>query len=298
MIFKPKRVAILGVNGMLGSSLFRVLSENEGLTIYGFCRNVASTSWFAEHKREFLFADLDILNDRYLMERFETLQIDSVINCVGIIKQLPHSRDYIESLSVNSLLPHRLAKICAALGIRLIHFSTDCVFDGVDGGYTEADVPNATDLYGRSKLLGEVTYGKSITLRTSIIGHELGSCNSLVDWFLSQKSQVRGFRRAIFSGLPTVEVSRVIEKYVLPNEQLNGLYHLSVAPIDKFSLLKMISEVYGFNVELEADDSVSVDRSLVSSKFQIQSGYAPPSWVDLIKSMRLDAELHGLVNLN
>jgi dTDP-4-dehydrorhamnose reductase len=175
--------------------------------------------------------------------------------------------------------------MCALAGARLIHMSTDCVFDGQQGRYTEADVSNAQDLYGRSKFLGEVDYPHAVTLRTSIIGHELGSHHGLVDWFLSQKQGVKGFSRAVFSGLPTVELARVMRDYVIPNPGLRGVYHVSAEPIDKYSLLKILAEVYGKNIPIEPDDKLVIDRSLDSTRFRQATGYRPPTWPELVRRM-------------
>jgi len=124
-----------------------------------------------------------------------------------------------------------------------------------------------------------------VTLRTSIIGHELNSQTSLVDWFLSQTGVVKGYKKAIFSGLPTVELANVIKDYVIPNRNLQGLYHVSVEAIDKHTLLNLIAHVYGKDIEIEADEKVQIDRSLDSSRFQQATGYMPPSWPQLIEKM-------------
>jgi dTDP-4-dehydrorhamnose reductase len=184
------------------------------------------------------------------------------------------------------LLPHRLARHCALAGARLVHISTDCVFSGARGGYLESDPSDAMDLYGRSKYLGEVDYPHAITLRTSIIGHELGTAHGLVGWFLSQRSSVKGYRRAVFSGLPTVELAKLIRDHVIPRTELRGLYHVSAAPIDKYSLLGLISDTYDFRIEIVPDDQVVIDRSLNSSRFRAASGWNPAEWPALIQAMR------------
>ncbi len=185
-----------------------------------------------------------------------------VLNCIGVVKQRVASNDPLVSIPVNAVLPHRLARCCALLGARLVHISTDCVFSGRAGHYAETAVPDAEDLYGRSKLLGEVDGVNAITLRTSIIGRELGSRNGLLEWFLSQQGSVRGFTRAIFSGLTTDELTRVIARYVLPRPDLTGVWHVGAAPISKHDLLGILRDVYDRRIAIEPDDTVAIDRSL------------------------------------
>jgi dTDP-4-dehydrorhamnose reductase len=183
------------------------------------------------------------------------------------------------------MLPHRLARLCDLAGARLVHVSTDCVFSGTKGMYTESDFPDANDLYGRSKYLGEVDYPNAITLRTSIIGHELEGARSLLCWFLAQSNSVRGFTKAVFSGVPTVEMARIIRDFVLPRPELHGLYHVSVAPISKYELLKLVAQTYGTLTAIEPSDQVVIDRSLDSTRFRASTGYRPPAWPELVRTM-------------
>jgi dTDP-4-dehydrorhamnose reductase len=188
---------------------------------------------------------------------------------------------------VNSVYPHRLAVICESNGARLIHISTDCVFDGSTGSYVESDRSNATDLYGMSKYMGEVNDKPgAITLRTSIIGHELNSRDALLEWFLSQTGSIQGFTRAFFSGLPTVELARVIRDYVIPKSELHGLYHVSATPISKFDLLSRVAKTYGKRIEIISDGEFIIDRSLNSERFQTETGYSAPDWPALVEAMK------------
>lgn len=273
---------------MLGSTLFRKLSTYSSLQVFGTVRDSRSISFLPAPLHEKLIPNINIEGETDLLAAFAASKPDIVLNCVGIIKQLPSSHNHLESLTINAILPHRLANYSKAMGSRLIHFSTDCVFSGKKGMYQETDLPDAYDLYGRSKLLGEVDYDNSVTLRTSIIGHELNSSNSLVDWFLSQSGNVKGYRKAIFSGLPTIEIARVVGDYVIPDEQLSGLYHLSVHPINKFDLLSIISETYGKRIDITPDDQVEIDRSLNSDRFRLATGFKPKPWKQLIKEMHDD----------
>lgn len=270
---------------MLGSTLLRYFYSQTDLEVYGTARSVHSIQSFSEDLRLRVLLNVDVENLDHLLRVFADVRPDVVINSVGVVKQLSESSDPLVALPINSLLPHRLAKLCAAAGARLIHFSTDCVFSGVRGGYLESDPPDAYDMYGRSKLFGEVDYSNAITLRTSLIGHELSGSRSLVSWFLSQKGSVRGFTKAFFSGLPTVEIARVIEQFVLPNPHLRGLYHLSAEAISKHDLLLLVRDIYGKKVDIIPDDSLVIDRSLDSTRFREATGFAPKPWPELVQAM-------------
>lgn len=286
-----RRVLVLGASGMLGNAVLRVLGQGDD-EVWGTIRSASSAARFAEGIRSRLVDGVDVENIDALMRVFGDVRPHVVVNCVGLVKQLADAADPLAALPINALLPHRLARLCAVVGARLIHISTDCVFDGADGNYLESDRPNAVDLYGRSKLLGEVDYPHAITLRTSIIGHELGSPHGLVDWFLSQEGSVRGFPRAVFSGLTTVELARVIRDMVLPRPDLRGVYHVSVDPISKFDLLTLVAKVYGKTIEIVPDETLVIDRSLDSTRFRQATGYRPPQWPQLVAGLR-DFGLRG-----
>lgn len=281
-----KRLLVLGASGMLGNAVIRLFAQDASWRATGTTRSASQHLKFPDHIRHNLINGVDVENFDSLSAAFASAKPDVVINCVGVVKQLAEANDPLAAIPINSLLPHRLARLCAVAGARLVHLSTDCVFDGTKGNYTESDRPDAYDLYGRSKLLGEVDYENAITLRTSIIGRELGSAHSLIDWFLAQDGQVRGFTRAIFSGLPTVELARVIKEYVLPRPHLRGLYHVSAQPISKFDLLQLVAQAFGKTVEIVPDAKVTIDRSLDSSRFRQKTGYQPPSWPELVARLR------------
>ena len=279
------RILIFGASGMLGNALLRYFAAKESFQVVASVRNADSLRNTAYEPNYQLITGVDAENLDDLHRVFDEARPDVVVNCVGVVKQLAAAEDALVSIPLNSLLPHRLARLCAATGSRLIHISTDCVYSGKKGGYVESDLPDADDLYGRSKLMGEVGYPHAITLRTSLIGHELRGARSLVNWFLAQEGSVRGFTKAIFSGLPTVEIARVIEEYVLPHPELHGLYHLSVGPINKHDLLSMVKDVYGKQIEIIPDDSLVIDRSLDSTRFQQATGFVPKPWPELVQAM-------------
>lgn len=280
------RVLVLGVTGMLGSAVFRVFSEKPEFSVWGTLRNSSAQRFFPSNKHSHLITNVDVLDQDSLVAIFQRVKPNVVINCVGLIKQLENAKDPLTVLPINAMLPHRLSKLCALIGARLIHVSTDCVFSGSKGGYHEFDLSDAEDLYGKSKFIGELHEDThAITLRTSIIGHELNSTNALLGWFLSQNGTVNGYSKAVFSGLPTVELARVMRDYVIPNSKLHGLYHVSAKPIAKLNLLRLISIQYGKDIEIRPNDSLVIDRSLNSERFTNVTGYVAPEWPDLIKLM-------------
>ncbi len=280
-----KNVLIMGATGMLGNTLFRFFSKENGFQTFGTVRSKQYLRLFSESYNSRLIPKIDVFSKKSLDRVFLISKPDVVINCVGIVKQLSASYDPIMAIPINSLFPHQLMKLCDKSNSRLIHISTDCVFSGKKGMYTELDVPDADDIYGRSKLLGEVNYKNSITLRTSIIGHELSSNRSLIDWFLSQSGSIKGYSKAIFSGIPTVELAKLILKYVIPNKELHGLFHVSSNPINKYDLLKLVSEVYKKRIDIIEDQSLIIDRSLDSSKFRSLTDFEPLDWKNLVQSM-------------
>lgn len=271
---------------MLGNAVLRLFAQSEGYEVTGSARSAAVLRLLPDALRSKVHCGVDVENADHLTRLFALARPDVVINCVGLVKQLTEADDPLATIPVNSLLPHRLARLCAVAGARFVHMSTDCVFSGTKGNYCESDLPDAQDLYGRSKLLGEVVeHAHAITLRTSIIGHELASSHGLVGWFLAQNGSVKGYRRAVFSGFPTVELARIIRDFVLPNAQLHGLYQVSAAPIDKLALLKLVAAEYGHSIEIVPDDRVIIDRSLDSSRFRQSTGYEPPDWPELVRRM-------------
>ncbi len=293
------RVLIVGVTGMLGSALHQVFAPDPRYETWGTLRDAGARRFFAERDHARLLHGVDIGDQDVLVSVLNLVRPDIVINAVGVIKQLAVTNDPLIVLPVNAIFPHRLAGLCALDGARLIHISTDCVFSGRKGRYTESDGSDAEDLYGKSKYMGEVhDRPHVITLRTSGIGHELDSRHGLLEWFLGEPGPVRGYSHAIYTGLPWVELARVILEYVLPRSDLNGLYHVSSDPISKLDLLRIIAKVYGKRIEIIPDDAVRIDRSLDSTRFRTATGYVPAAWPELVASMhahRPTAPGHALV---
>ena len=278
---------------MLGHALFVQLSLQDSLNVYATVRSPKGLSrWFSQDLLKKICADVDANNFDSVTNIIVSIQPDIVINCIGLVSESRIANDLLSVISINSLLPHRISLICKEANVQMIHISTDGVFDGKKGGYTEKDKVNISDIYGMTKFLGEVSYPHCLTLRTSIIGHELIKKTGLVEWFLSQEEKVRGYTKAIYSGLPTIELAEIISDYILPNDKLSGIYHVSSEPISKYDLLKLIADRYGKKIEIEPYDEPVIDRSLDSSIFCSVTGYNPPSWTELIDKMYLDYIKH------
>jgi dTDP-4-dehydrorhamnose reductase len=279
------KVLVLGVTGMLGHTLFSQLASDNNLDVYGSARSSDFNRFFSPEYCQKIIYPVHGEDFESLTIFLTELKPKVVINCMGIIKQLPAADDALKIITMNALLPHRLAVICKAIGAKLIQISTDCVFSGKKGNYCEDDLPDPQDLYGRTKLLGELSYPHCLTIRTSIIGHELKSANGLVEWFLSQKDEVKGFTHALYSGFPTIELAKILKDYVLKNVNLQGLYQVSADPISKYKLLKLIAQVYKKPIQIEPEDGLHVNRTLNSTRFKQCTGYSPPTWPELICRM-------------
>ena len=280
------RILVLGASGMLGSAMVYVLSRSIDLKVFATIRAKFSDHHQLNVSSLNLITDVDVTSDASLERAFLTARPAVLINCVGVIKQLAAAQDPYTCIAINALLPHRLNQMCKAYGTKLVHISTDCVFSGHQGNYSEDDVSDCVDLYGRTKLLGEVSDANAVTLRTSIIGHEFNDgTNGVLGWFLSQSGHCDGYERAVFSGLPTVKLAHLIKDYVLPNMDLNGLYHVGAAPITKFDLLTLLSGTYHKKISIVPKSEPVLDRSLDVTKFFRATGYVAPDWQDLIAHM-------------
>jgi dTDP-4-dehydrorhamnose reductase len=275
------RILILGGDGMLGHQVLRQFEGRHDARVTlrkpeSAYRRIPlfnhNNAYYGIDARAFAAVDR-------VIGRFRP---QAVVNAIGIVKQRGDADDPVLNIEINSLFPHRLAAACAHIGARLVHLSTDCVFDGTKGRYSERDAPNASDLYGRSKLLGEVGYAPGITLRTSMIGPELFRKAGLVEWFLAQRGSVRGYTRAVFSGFTTIELSRVIERAIVARPELHGVYHASAAPITKHDLISLIKRKLRLKVAIIRDASLRIDRSLDSARFKRDFAYSPPSWDSMI----------------
>ena len=282
------RALVLGAAGMLGHRVWRELHDHMDAyaAVRGRGAHYAALQWFDEAR---IIDGVDVASDEHLRRAFSLAKPDVVVNAVGIVKQRQDASDAVQSIAINALLPHRLAALCTESGVRLVHLSTDCVFSGSRGNYGEADTPDARDLYGRSKLLGEVDAEGCLTVRTSMVGRELGSTRGLIEWFMTRRGETaKGFTRARFSGLTTSELSRVIRDLIQHRPELHGVWHVAGEQISKHDLLAMVNRAFGLDITLVADDSFLCDRTLDASRFMHATGYRPPTWTAMVAELAAD----------
>jgi dTDP-4-dehydrorhamnose reductase len=284
---KKNKILVLGISGMLGVTLFQHLSSFKQNEVYGTLR---------DKKRIFksnpnIFYGYDAEKNEKFFNLIEKLNPDYVINCIGIIKQRDQNKSYSKTIFINSIFPKNISSFCTLYKIKFIQISTDCVYDGKKGNYYEYNSSNAKDLYGMSKYLGEVYDNNHLTIRTSIIGNEIRNKKSLLEWVISQNNdKVFGYMNAIYSGLTTLELSKIINKYFL-NFKFTGLYHVSSKPISKYDLIKLIIIEFGLKIKLLKNSSFRVDRSLNDKKFRKISGYKHKPWKKMIKELK-DNQFH------
>jgi dTDP-4-dehydrorhamnose reductase len=287
----PVKVTVLGASGMLGHKMFQRLRSIFPSTT-AIMRRTKTSPPFC-HIGFFHGSDVsdgvDCMDTNVLHHTLAGIQPDFIVNCVGIIKQRPQASDAAASIAINALLPHQLAAWARGWGGRVIHFSTDCVFSGVRGSYTEEDPSDAQDLYGRSKFLGEAESENVLALRTSMIGREIEEHRSLLDWFLAQKGcSVLGYRRVIYSGVTTNHLADLVTSIIRDHPGLSGLFQVASAPISKYELLCLLRAAYSADIVIEPDDREVSDRSMCGEKLRRAIGYVAPSWPDLVQQLVAD----------
>jgi len=280
------RILILGGDGMLGHQLLKSLAPRHEVRVT-LRQDLEAYAPYRLFDNDNAYTGIDVRSLERLTEVFADFRPQAVINAVGIVKQRPTAKESIPSLEINSLLPHRLSILCKAVGARLVHLSTDCVFSGQKGNYRENDPSDAEDLYGKTKYLGEVHDSHCLTLRTSIIGRELSRHKSLLEWFLAQTGTVKGFTKAIYTGFTTLEMSRIIEDMLMIHPDACGVYQVSSDPINKYELLLLFREKLSPKIEIVADESFCCDRSLDSTRFRKEFVYTPPTWETMIEELRV-----------
>ncbi len=279
------RILILGGDGMLGHCLWHHFASRHETRVT-LRLGIDAYSGLGVFDADHVFAGVDVRHVDDLLRVFAEFRPEAVINAIGIVKQRDEAKAALPSLEMNAVFPHRLSSICGAAGARLIHMSTDCVFSGDRGGYTEDDPSDARDLYGRTKYLGEVRDEHCVTLRTSIIGLELSRNASLIEWFLVQRGTISGYRKAIYTGFTTMEMARIIERILTRHPDLSGLWQVASQPIDKYNLLSGLSARLGRDdIDIRPEDSFACDRSLVADRFTAATGYQAPGWDEMLDEL-------------
>jgi dTDP-4-dehydrorhamnose reductase len=285
------RILVLGGDGMLGHKVYQVLAAGHEVAATFLSASGAWTTFpmYEGAAAELMLGGVDAGDFHTVVRAVARARAQVVINCIGIIKQLEEANDPILALTVNAVFPHRLADLCAATGARLIHMSTDCVFSGRKGRYTEGDVSDAEDLYGRSKYLGEVDRPGCLTIRTSIIGRDFLKQSALLEWFLAQRGgRVRGYRNAVFSGLTTQALARVMGDLIERHADLHGVVQVASEPITKLDLLSRIRDAMGLDVTIEPYDDPRCDRSLDPARFVAATGNSIPTWDEMVAELAAD----------
>jgi len=283
------KILVLGVAGMLGHKVYQMLATAFDVagTIRSDYSNVSRFGFFRESD---IIPNVDAVKISLIEAIIERIAPDVVINCIGIVKSVNEAQDRLSNIWINSLFPHQLYEICTRGKTRLIHISTDCVFSGRKGNYQENDIPDAEDIYGKTKYLGEVSGEGVLTIRTSLIGRELSTTNNLIEWFLSNRGgKVNGFTNAIFSGFPTLHFAQITAKIIAKEQNLSGVYHISSEPISKFELLTLIRDRMGLDIEIEEYPDFYCDRSLDSTLYRNKTGFEPLSWAAMIDEFAHDA---------
>ena len=281
------KILILGSTGLLGNTLTKYFLDREYFQTFASIRDYSKIKFFNKKYHEKFVYINNILDKRETEKIIKNIKPDVLINCLGLTnKKIFNSNQSEDFISINSLLPYRLQKICEDLGSRLIHFSTDCIFSGDKGFYSEKEIPDPPDIYGKSKLLGELDFENTLTIRKSVIGHELISRNGLLEWFLYQNKFVEGYKNVIFSGTTVLELAILIEKYIIPRSELKGIINITGESISKFDLLKIIADIYNKKIDIIPNELIKLDRSLDGSQFTKLTGYHPKPWPSLIKDMK------------
>ena len=281
------KILILGSSGLLGNTLTKYFFQNNSFQTFGTLRDFSKIYFFREKYHRNFVEFSNILDFVELEKKIRDIKPNVIINCLGLTnKKRIVNFDLVQQyININSLFPHKLCEICSRYSVRLIHFSSDCVFSGLKGFYSENDFADPIDIYGKSKLMGELNYKNSITIRKSVIGHEITSKNGLLEWFLNQRNDVEGYKKVFFSGLTVLELGKIIVDYILPRNNLNGLFNIAGQTISKFQLLKIIADVYQKPIEIIPNELINIDRSLDASKFNKLTGYESKPWHELIKAM-------------
>jgi dTDP-4-dehydrorhamnose reductase len=282
-----KKILIIGASGMIGSALVSFFSKVGEFSVFGSIRSLDIPNFFNKFNNVKIFNSINLDKKNSLLSVINLISPDIVINCVGVVKQSEEIKNYYNTIFLNSLFPHYLYELSSKHSFRLIHISSDCVFSGNKGNYSETDVTDPNDLYGLTKLLGEIKSGNAITIRASLIGHEIYRKQGIVEWFLSQDGNVQGYNKAIFSGVTSIEFARIIYENIIPNHNLKGLYHISSFPISKYDLLLLIKNIYNkTSINIIGSNKIIINRSLNSSNFQNHTGYLVKEWPQMIKEMK------------
>jgi len=286
---KKQKILILGGGGTLGHKLWQLLPSRFPETFVSIRKNRDFYARCGLFTGPNVIDSLDLRDFNRLNAVLDEVKPSVIVNCAGVTLRSKEALDKNSAISINALLPHRLAEWCAKNGARLIHFSTVCVFDGKTGGYTEDSLPDARDLYGITKALGDVSAPFALTLRSSFIGREIFGGTELLEWFLAQKGKkIKGFTKALFTGLTTNKLAELVGDLIEKHPSLNGLYNVSSETLSKYEMLKLMKEAYKLDVEITPDDGFECRRDLKGDRFEKAAGFVCPPWRQLMAEMAAD----------
>lgn len=268
------KILVLGATGMAGHTISIYLSEaGHNVTAFSrskfkYCNNINGD-----------ITDFDFLNKVIIEGNY-----DAIINAIGILNQ-DAEENKARAVLLNAYLPHYLSDITRNMKARVIHMSTDCVFSGKTGGYTETSFRDGESFYDKSKALGELENNKDLTFRNSIIGPDMNKNGiGLFNWFMKQEGEVKGFTKAIWTGVTTLTLAKAMERAL--EENLTGLYNLvNNESINKFELLKLFNKyMKGNSLDISPSDKISVDKSLINNRKDFS--FVVPSYEDMVIEMK------------
>mgnify|MGYP001284408597 CR=1 FL=1 len=282
------KIIILGASGMIGSTLFSYLRESH--EVMGTLRlNKESYDKFEKLNLDNIIYDLDVRDTDRIHDLIVTQKPDVLINATGIVKQVVDQSSKSKLIEINALIPHKLHELCLKHQVRHIQFSTDCVFSGLKGNYGESDIPDPQDLYGLSKYTGEIHDQGTLTLRTSTIGLEVGTSHGLIEWFLSERGEIQGYSKAIYTGITTIELAKFVEEIISRFDDISGLWQVSGERISKYELLSMLKEKLNrTDIEILRNEEYICDRSLSNSKILNATNYQFPSWDKMLDDLSIE----------
>lgn len=273
-----KKVLIIGAGGMAGHMIAEYFESNTDYCILKTSRKASDGCIY-----------LDVFDAQRINAILVETQPDFVVNCVGLL--VKESNDCPDkAIYVNAYWPHLLSKSAKDFGFKLIHISTDCVFSGAKGNYSESDAKDGKDYYAKSKALGELENDRDLTIRTSIIGPELKDGTGLFHWFMTQKSTVQGYSKVFWTGLTTLELAKVINEAI--NEDLVGLYNVvPKTKISKFDLLGIINRIFLNNkLNILEDSTYICDKSLVTERTEFR--YNVPDYDQMVEDLFMWMKQH------
>lgn len=284
------KILVLGASGLIGHKLFQTMKD-AGHDVYGVL-----------HGEKTSFPEVDFLQKDSVIESVDVLDFDKlhgilyaiqpnvVLNCVGITKRKEEVNDPFQAISVNALFPHKLANLAKDMNFRVIHFSTDCVFNGELGNYNEESNTTGEDAYGKTKALGEIRYPHTLTIRSSFIGRELAGKTELLEWLISENGNtIKGFTQAWYSGVSTIFMAKTVLDIIENYPDISDLYQLAIPePISKYDLLCLARDAFQLDIEIIPDGNFEIKPTLDGSKLTNAMDLTIPSWQEMMNELAAD----------